>query len=103
LRTDSVNVLGGGYLKLRSGEIEIHFKTAYRKGLGISVLGLADNFIRLTGTLRQPRVDVNAVGFLAQGGAAWATGGLSLVYESVMRRLSAFSNPCETVLKADGQ
>jgi len=103
LRTDSVNVLGGGSLRLRDGEIELHFKTAHRKGLGISVLGVADNFIRLTGTLRQPRVDVNAVGFLAQGGAAWATGGLSLVYESVMRRLSAFSNPCETVLKADGQ
>jgi len=100
LRTDTVNVLGGGTIKLGTGEIDLHFKTAQRKGLGISILGLADNFIHLTGTLRQPGVEMNAVGFLAHGGAAWATGGLSLLYDSLSRRLTASSNPCESVLKA---
>ncbi|MGB5306107.1 MAG: AsmA family protein [Gammaproteobacteria bacterium] len=100
LRTDSVNVLGGGAVKLDTGEIDLHFKTAQRKGLGISILGLADSFIRLSGTLRQPRVEMNAVGFLTHGGAAWATGGLSLLYDSLSRRLTASSNPCESVLKA---
>ncbi len=100
LRTDTVNVLGGGTIKLDTGEIDLHFKTAQRKGLGISILGLADNFIHLTGTLRQPGVEMNAVGFLTHGGAAWATGGLSLLYDSLSRRLTASSNPCESVLKA---
>ena len=101
LRTESVNVLGGGAMKLDTGEIELHFKTARRKGVGISILGLADDFIRLSGTLRQPRVEVNAVGFLAQGGAAWATGGLSLLSESIFSRLSTSGNPCESVMDAD--
>ncbi|MGB5605031.1 MAG: hypothetical protein WBN51_00820, partial [Gammaproteobacteria bacterium] len=100
LRTDTVNVLGGGAIKLGTGEIDLHFKTAQRKGLGISILGLADSFIRLSGTLRQPRVEMNAVGFLTQGGAAWATGGLSLLSDSLYRRLTASVNPCESVMKA---
>jgi len=101
LRTESLNVLGGGAIKLDTGEIDLHFKTAQRKGLGISILGLADDFIRLSGTLRQPRVEVNAVGTLTQGGAVWATGGLSLLSDSLFRRLTASSNPCESVMKAD--
>jgi len=100
LRTESVNVLGGGAVKLDTGEIDLHFKTARRKGLGISILGLADGFIRLSGTLRQPRVEMNAAGFLTQGGAAWATGGLSLLSDSLFRRLTASVNPCESVMKA---
>ena len=100
LRTDRVNVMGGGAFNLSTGEIELQFKTAQRKGLGISILGLAENFIRLTGTLRQPEVDVNLDSFVVHGGAAWATGGLSLLYDSLATRLTAFSNPCETVLKS---
>ena len=66
-------------------------------------MGLADNFIRLTGTLAQPKVDLNVGGVVTHGGAAVATGGLSLVFESLFTRLTAFSNPCETVLQAIGK
>ncbi len=103
LRTDSVNVVGAGTVNLTSGEIDLRFKTAQRKGLGISIIGLADNFIRLTGTLAQPKVDVNVGGVVTHGGAAVATGGLSLVFEALFTRLTAFSNPCETVLQEGKQ
>ena len=101
LRTDRINVLGGGAVKLRTGEIELHFKTATRKLLGLNILGIADRFLRLTGTIRNPTVSADAKGFLVHGVAAWATGGVSLVYDLLVRRLTAFSNPCETVLKAE--
>lgn len=39
--------------------------------------------------------------FLTKGGAAWATGGLSLFYEALISRLTTFVNPCESVLKVD--
>lgn len=100
LRTEKINVLGGGSIKLPGGEIELQFKTAQRKGFGLSVLGIADKVFGVTGTLRHPRVKVNVGGLLLHGGAAWATGGISLLYDSLFRRLTAFSNPCETVLKA---
>ena len=99
VRTDAINLLGGGALKLATGEIEFHFKTAQRRGLGINILGIADKFIRITGTLHNPKAVVDPGGFLIHGGTAWATSGLSLVYTNLFKRLAASSNPCETVLK----
>lgn len=101
LRTDRVNALGGGTVKLRTGEIELHFKTAARSVLDPSILDVADRFIRLTGTIRNPTVSADVKGFLVHGVAAWATEGVSLVYDLLAKRLTAFSNPCETVLKAN--
>ncbi|MGB5561265.1 MAG: AsmA family protein [Sedimenticolaceae bacterium] len=103
LRTDRFNVLGGGALKLRTGEIDLQFKTANRRGLGISLLGIADRLVRLTGTLDDPKVGVDVGGAVAYGAAAWATGGLTVLYDSVFKRLTAFSNPCDAVLKAAGK
>ena len=100
LRTDQINVLGGGALNLSSGELELLFKTARRRGLGISVLGIAERFIRLTRTVRKPRVELNLGGLLVQGGPAWASGGLTLLGDVLVTRLSGFSDPCEAVLKA---
>jgi hypothetical protein len=97
LQTDALNVLGGGALKLATGEIDFQFKTVPRKGLGISLLGIANKFIRITGKLHRPQVKVDPKGVLIHGGAAWATGGLSLLYTDLASRLTAFVNPCEMV------
>ena len=101
LRTGAFNVLGAGTLRMQTGEIHLRFKTAQRKGFGISALGIVDKFLHLTGTLLQPKVKLDPVGLLAYGGAAWATLGLSVLFDNLVNRLTAFSNPCETVLKAD--
>jgi len=100
LRTDTINILGGGAVKLSTGEIDLHFKTAQREVLGISAMDIADKFIRLTGTLAKPTVKVNVGELLVHGAAAWATAGLSLAADVLVTRLTAFSNPCDTVLKA---
>jgi hypothetical protein len=97
LRTDRLNVLGGGAIDLRTGEIDLRFKTAERKGLGLSVLGVADDFVQLSGPLWDPRAAVNVEGLITHGGAAWATGGLSLLADALVNKLTSFSNPCETV------
>ena len=99
VQLEAFNVLGGGALNLRSDEIELHFKTAGRKGLGIGLLGVADRFLHITGTLREPKVAIDPKGLVLQGAAAWATGGLSLVYEQLFRRLTAFGNPCDAVMR----
>ena len=100
LRTKDANLIGGGSLKLASGEIDVEFKTAPRKGLGLSVVGVADRFIRLTGTLAEPTVGVNPKSALTHGTAAYLTGGLSLLFDNAFRRLTSSSNPCETVQKS---
>ena len=99
MQTKALNVLGGGALNLRSEEIELHFKTAKRKGLGISLLRIADRFIYITGTFREPKAAIDLKGLLLHEGAAWATGGLSLLYDQLGKRLTAFGNPCDTVMR----
>ena len=103
LRTERMNVIGGGALKLSSGEIDLRFKTAQRKGLGIGLLGIADRLVRLTGTVEEPAVALNVGGALGYGAAAWASGGLTVVYDTLFSRLTAFSNPCDAVLESIGK
>jgi len=102
LQTDKLNVLGGGAIKLETGEIELRFKTVKRTGVGLSLLGVADRFVIIDGTLKAPRATVDRGDLLVDGAAAWATGGLSLVADQIVQRLTAFGSPCETVLRRDG-
>ncbi|MBK1722597.1 AsmA family protein [Thiocystis violacea] len=101
LQTDNLNVLGGGAIKLETGEIELRFKTVKRTGVGLSLLGIADRFVVVGGTLKSPRTTIDRGDLLVEGAAAWATGGLSLVAAQIIQRLTAFGNPCETVLRRD--
>jgi len=76
-------VVGGGAIKLETGEIHMRFKTVKRTGVGLSLLGVADRFI------------------VVDGAAAWATAGLSLVAEQIIQRLTASGSSCEMVLRRD--
>ena len=101
LQTDKLNVLGGGAIKLETEEIELRFKTVKRTGFDLSLLGVADRFIIVDGTLKHPRASIDKGDLLIDGAAAWATGGLSLVADQLIQRLTASGNPCETVLRRD--
>ena len=99
LQTDELNVLGGGAIKLETKEIELRFKTVKRTGIGLSLLGIADRFVIVDGTLKHPHAAVDPSDLLVEGAAAWASGGLSLVARQIIGRLTAFDSPCETVLR----
>jgi uncharacterized protein involved in outer membrane biogenesis len=103
VQTASLNILGGGAIKLRTSEIELRFKTAARKGLGLNILAIADKIVYVTGTLQDPRAAIDPTGLLVHGTAAWATSGLSLVYDQLASRLTASGNPCDTVLRKGGR
>lgn len=97
LQTREINAIGGGAINLRTEEIELRFKTTQRRGLGISLIGIADRFVTVRGTLRDPHAGIDAAALLVQGGAAWATSGISLVADQLFRRLTATANPCDAV------
>ena len=99
VRTAAMNVVGSGAINLRTNEIQLHFKTAKRKGFGINLLGIADKFIYIGGTLREPTVAVDPGRLLIEGGAAWASGGLTLLAEQLVTRLTASSDPCARVIR----
>jgi uncharacterized protein involved in outer membrane biogenesis len=99
LQTATMNVLGSGTLDLSTNEIQLYFKTVKRKGLGISLLGVAEKFISIDGTLQNPEVAIDPRRLLIEGGAAWSTGGLSLLYDQIFARLTTSGDPCAKVLQ----
>jgi uncharacterized protein involved in outer membrane biogenesis len=99
VQTKTLNAIGGGALNLRTEAIELRFKTAKRRGIGLSLLGIADRFVYVKGTLRNPRAGIDPAALLTQGGAAWATAGISLLADQLVRRLTSGTNPCDDVRK----
>jgi adhesin HecA-like repeat protein len=101
VQTESVNAIGGGAVNLRSQELDLHFKTVQRKGLGINLLGIAGGSISITGTLEDPKVSIDPQGLILRAGVAWATGGVSLLAGDLVNRLTASGDPCDAVLRED--
>ncbi len=80
--------------------IDMAIKPEPREGLGIGFGKLA-GLVRIRGTLAEPTVGIDELG-IAKGalstGAAFATGGLSLLAEGLVGRATADSTPCLTAL-----
>jgi uncharacterized protein involved in outer membrane biogenesis len=101
VQTRTLNIIGSGAINLRNREIELRFKTVRRRGIGIGLLGIADRFVHIKGTLDKPRAAIDPAGLIVHGGAAWATSGMGLLYGQLAKRLSASADPCEAVMPKD--
>lgn len=100
LQTSKVNVLGSGIIDLGSEAIAIRAKPRARKGLGISLSQLGEG-VYIGGTLSDPRPTTDLEGVLKTAGAvgaAFATGGLSLLAQGLFDRTFAAEDPCAAAL-----
>jgi len=96
VRTDKLNILGGGTVELASEKIDLGVNPKPREGIGLNLAGLAD-FVRIGGTLRTPRPVTDGVGAASAGlkvGAAFATGGLSVLAEGLLDRSEGDVDVC---------
>lgn len=96
IRTQRLNILGGGTVNLATEAIDIGVNPKAREGLGLSLAGFAD-FVRIGGTLSAPAPTTDARGAVTGGvkvGAALATGGLSLLAEGLLDRSAADTDVC---------
>ena len=94
--TRKLNILGGGSVDFKSEQIDIGVNPKPREGVGLNVSSPAE-FVRLGGTLANPKPATNAKGAAAAGlkvGAALATGGLSILAEGLLDRATADVNVC---------
>ena len=94
MRTAEMDIIANGTTDLRTEKIDFSFKTAARKGLGISVTQLINPYIKVTGTLGSPGVTLDPTGTLVNGGAAFATAGLSVVATTLWDRIVQAKDPC---------
>ncbi|MBX2869223.1 MAG: AsmA family protein [Acidiferrobacterales bacterium] len=96
MKTDRVTLLGAGELTLKNEGLKLEIAPKPRKGFGISASSFA-KMIRLGGTLSNPDVEASATGFFKSGaaiGAAIFSGGLSLIGQGLLDRLTANDNVC---------
>ncbi len=100
---EKVMIVGGGYIDLKTEELNVEFNTKPRTGVGIRADMFVTPFIKVQGTMANPGIGLNKKGTLLSGGAAFATGGMSLLLKGVYDRAIAEGDQCDKVLEAVGE
>jgi uncharacterized protein involved in outer membrane biogenesis len=100
VRTDRVDITANGTINLHDERINLNFRNAPRRGLGLSVAGLVRPYVAISGDLARPRLALDTTGALVSGTAAVATGGVSVLLTSLFDRASTATSPCEAVIAA---
>jgi hypothetical protein len=95
--TDKVHMALKSVVDLKSEGIEINIRTTPKKGIGISAGELVNPYIKVIGTLAAPRMAVDEKGVLLTGGAAVATGGLTLLARAAWDRATRSSDRCAKI------
>ena len=99
IRTTDIDVVSSGTVNLATEAIDFNFKTAARGGLGFSAGEFLNPYVKVSGTLSNPRLTVDAKGTLVYGGAAFATGGLSILATTLWDRVSRQKDPCTAAVE----
>jgi len=95
-------IVGGGTLDLRSEKLDIEFNTKPRTGVGLTADMFVTPFVKVTGTLAEPGLSLNAKGTILAGGAAVLTGGISLLVRGLADRATAEGDACGKALDEAG-
>ncbi|MGE4281105.1 MAG: AsmA family protein [Magnetospirillum sp.] len=101
VQSDGIDVVGSGTVDLRDEGLDLGFTPRAKEGLGLSVGGQVAGFTRLRGSLESPQLSVDEIGAAKTAlsvGAAAATGGLSLLGELLLDKVTADTEPCRTAL-----
>ena len=94
-----MNIISRGRVDLHTEKLDLNFQTAARTGIGISAGEFINPFVRVRGTLSDPRLSMDRAGTAVTGGAAVLTGGLSLLAQATWRRVFRSSDPCGEAIK----
>ena len=99
MRTDQANLLGRIEVDLKTEKLQMRLESRSREGVGLSVGNVFSNAIRIRGTLTDPTVVPATAAIAWRGWAAFMTAGLSVVGESVLKRVLASDDPCKSTKK----
>jgi hypothetical protein len=97
LQTPLANVLWRIKVDLGKETINAQFDSRSRTGAGLAVGNVLAGTVRISGPLTSPHILPNTTGILWRGWAALATGGLSLLGESFIRRMLASDHACDNL------
>ena len=92
--TSKIRLVAQGEVNLKDEKIRLSVRTTPRRIVSFSAAELVNPYIQIVGTLAAPRLAVDEAGVLITGGAAVATGGLSLLARGLWDRLSKSGDAC---------
>jgi uncharacterized protein involved in outer membrane biogenesis len=95
INTSKVRMAATTSLDLKSEKLQVAVRTTPERALSISAGELINPYVQVVGTLARPRLAVDETGLLITGGAAVATGGLTILARGIWDRLARSRNPCE--------
>jgi hypothetical protein len=96
-RTNQANLLGHVQIDLGNETLAMNLDSRGREGVGISVGSIFSNTIQIKGPLTNPSIVPDTLGLAWRSWAAMATGGLSVLGESLIKRVLASENPCKSI------
>ncbi|MEE4162752.1 MAG: AsmA-like C-terminal region-containing protein, partial [Woeseiaceae bacterium] len=96
IRTDKLNLTIDPEIDLKSEKLDVSIQSTPRRRLSISAAELLNPYIKITGTMARPALAMDEEGVLISGGAAVATGGLSVLAKAAWDRLSRSGDPCKS-------
>jgi len=99
LSTDKLRLTSKSSINLKTERINMNVRSTPQKGLTISGGELFNPYIKIVGTLASPRLAIDEAGVLISGGAAVATGGLSVLAKATWDRVSRSRDPCNDTAK----
>jgi hypothetical protein len=100
METNRLNVVAAGMIDLRNETVNLGFRTRAKEGIGIGAVNLAE-LVKVTGPLSNPSVGADTIESAKKAltvGGALATGGLSLIGQTFLKRTTADPHPCQTAL-----
>ena len=99
-QTDKLSVAGIGTVALATEEVDVTIRVKQREGVGVSVAGVVNPYIKVGGTLADPALKFNAKRGLVSGTLAVLSGGLSILAKGAWDRYLSRDDYCEAVLEA---
>lgn len=100
IQSDKLNVYATGEIDLETEKLNVNFRTETRSAAKLSASELISPYVKLSGTLANPSVALDPKGTLLSGGAAYLTGGLSILAMKALASLTTSKDPCGEHLAA---
>jgi hypothetical protein len=97
ISTNRVRMAASPSINLKTEDLRVVVRTTPRRALSVSMGELVNPYVQVVGTLAAPRLAVDEKGVLITGGAAVATGGLTLLARGIWDRLTRSGDPCKQV------
>ena len=94
ISTSKIRIAASPSINFKTEDLRVAARTTPRRALSISAGELLNPYVQVIGTLAAPRLAVDEKGVLISGGAAIATGGLTLLARGLWDRLSRSGDPC---------